>query len=59
MRNRPRLKCFKNVQAVDFSDDASIESAKNLLEGANELGCPIGADSPGVEPNPEFEEEGD
>ena len=45
------------VQAVDFSDDTSIESAKNLLEEANELSCPIGADSPGVLQNPEFEEE--
>ena len=46
------------VQAVNFNSDASIESAKNLLEEANELGCPIGDDNLGDEPNPEFEGEG-
>lgn len=51
------------VQAVDFDDNNAIEVAKDFLALQNEMDCPIGANSLGVELNDfvedESEEEGD
>ncbi len=43
--------------AVDLTDDDKVEALKDFFEGQNDLLCHIEADSPGVFPNPEFEEE--
>jgi len=43
--------------AGDLTDRQAVEALKDFFEAQNELLCEIGADSIGVELNPEFEEE--